>query len=267
MGLAMSGMETCPFCRGGLAPYWPAASIWRCQACDCRFRTPGLTGSELDLLYREAWNDPDANRSETGGTNLRLARIYAHRLLETLGLPNIENLRILDFGAGTGAMAMALAERGADVHCVDRFAYPTLRELGHKAWRSIDDLPADFKADGIVALDVIEHLPRPWEELGGLRNLLTDVGWIYVSTLNARSLNARVMRGTWREAVKEGHLVFFTPASLERVLAAAGYRTAQRLRWFVRYRERPLHRALHFTLQATGLESGLRYLAWKASRP
>ena len=223
--------------------------------------------AELTRLYEDGWRNPEANQAETGGTDLRLARVYARRLASSLGRRDFKGLRLVDFGAGTGTMSLALVEQGAVVVSVDPFGYERLRAQGLTAYRSLADVPRDQPFDGAVSLDVLEHLTAPWDDLAALREMIVPGGWIYVSTLNTASANARIKRGHWREARKAGHVVFFDAHGLELVLARAGFAEIRRPHWLVRYTRNPFRALLHVLLQLLGLETGLRAIAMKAARP
>lgn len=79
---------------------------------------------------------------------------------------------ILDFGGGVGLMAFPLARAGFDVTLADlegtslEFAAFRAQRRGVelKLWKSdVEPMPPDAKYDVIMALDVLEHLPK--EEL------------------------------------------------------------------------------------------------------
>jgi hypothetical protein len=60
-------------------------------------------------------------------------------------------------------------------------------------------------------------------------------------------------------------VLFFTPATLKRILVETGFRDVRRLRWLVRYSGAPrLRAALHFVLQSVLQDGHLRFLAHKA---
>lgn len=76
---------------------------------------------------------------------------------------------ILDFGGGVGLMAFPLARAGFDVTIADldgtslEFAKFRAQRRGVKMkfWKSdVDPMPPDAKYDVIMALDVLEHLPK-----------------------------------------------------------------------------------------------------------
>ena len=267
MTIVAAHSEVCAFCEGRLVAQWEDIHLWRCNSCGLAFRNPMPVQTELTRLYEDGWREPEANQAETGGTDLRLARIYARRLAASLGERDFEGLRIIDFGAGTGAMSHALREQGAEVTSVDPFGYERLHAQGLTAYRSLSAIPRGELFDGAVSLDVVEHLRAPWEDLAELRERTVPGGWIYVSTLNTASANARLTRGNWREARKAGHVVFFDPRALELVLARAGFVDMRRPRWLVPYTRNPFRAALHTLLQTFRLETGLRAIAVNGGRP
>ena len=76
---------------------------------------------------------------------------------------------ILDFGGGVGLMAMPLARAGMDVTLADldgtSLDFAKFRADRHgtklKIWKSdVEPMPPDQKYDVIMAMDVLEHLPK-----------------------------------------------------------------------------------------------------------
>jgi 2-polyprenyl-3-methyl-5-hydroxy-6-metoxy-1,4-benzoquinol methylase len=76
---------------------------------------------------------------------------------------------ILDFGGGVGLMAFPLARAGFDVTLADldgtSLDFARFRAERHgdkmKFWKSdVEPMPPDKKYDVILALDVLEHLPK-----------------------------------------------------------------------------------------------------------
>ena len=219
------------------------------------------TKEDLDNLYDRSWAIPKDATSETGGTDEHLSRVYAQKLAKSLKRTNFHGLRILDFGAGRGSMLRALREMGAEVYGVEPYGMEYLQAQGFEVYQCLSEVEGKF--DGVVTIDVVEHLHRPWVTIRDLYDILPEGGWLYVATGNPLGLNARITRGNWREAKKIGHLVWPTPSLMEEFLKSAGFRKVQRLRWMVRYSNNSLKRVFHAITQITGLDGELRYLAWK----
>jgi 2-polyprenyl-3-methyl-5-hydroxy-6-metoxy-1,4-benzoquinol methylase len=218
---------------------------------------------ELNRIYEKSWKYPLKCRGETGGTTPNLATIYAKKLADTLDISDFTNQRILDFGAGRGTMLAALSDLNAEVYALDPFAFEYLNQLGFKAFRSLNDLPDSVCFDGIIAIDVIEHLITPWEDIRKINQVLASDGWLFIATLNAQSLNARINRSRWREAQKPTHISFFTSQSLKTIFTRSGFNNLQRLLWLIKYSPYPSKAFLNYVLQALYLDGEIRYLIRK----
>jgi SAM-dependent methyltransferase len=254
----------CPFCGTGLMMRWRQASLWRCPDCGLLFRHPLPTQQELSELYCKSWLDPGCHEAETGSTELDLAFLLARKIATTLRRRDFRGLRILEFGAGRGGMQAALGRLGANVVAVEPFGYEYLKSRGVTVYRSLDELPDTAGFDGIITLEVVEHLTSPWIELRQLRELLTPGGWLFVSTVNANGLNARLSRFRWREINKPGHVVFFGPRSMESLLSHCGYSDVQRLRWLIGYDKTSLRKLALYATQLLAIDGELRYMAWNS---
>jgi len=161
---------SCPYCGSRkIQKIWPQSGWDRCLDCKLYFKNPMPTQKNLFALYTNSWQHPERSRSETGGTDLRLARIYAKLLARSLGLQNFYGLRIMDYGAGRGDMLKALMELGAKVVGIEPYGLDFLRAQGFEAYEDISEVKGNF--DGIVTIDVIEHLRNPWDILKDLSNL------------------------------------------------------------------------------------------------
>ena len=262
---ASNDRKCCPFCSSmTIALHWKKVNVWRCSSCGLLFRNLLQPQHEVSELYKNSWLNPGMFKNMTGGTDLRLARIYAQNLASSLGLRNFVGLKILDFGAGRGDMLTALSELGADVYGIEPFGYDYLKNGDFKLFHTPEEVPEGFLFDGVLMIDIIEHLMTPWDTIMKLYRLLSENGWFYIATPNANSLNAKLFRSHWRELRNVGHIIFFTPDSLELILAHLGDVCYKRLRWFVQYNNDTLRNAIHFLLQLFQLDGELRYLIRKS---
>lgn len=252
----------CPFCSGNSQLAWRTTGMRECQKCSLMFRSPVPEQQRLNELYFESWSAPENQVAETGGTDNFLAEQYVSRLMNSLGVTSFSGLRLLDFGAGRGALSAALIQMDAKVVPVDPYGWRYLRSKGLPAEPSLNHLHVG-QFDGIVAVDVIEHLLSPWEQLRELRSYVKPDGWIYLATPNRQGLRARKMKGKWEEAQKPGHLYLFSPRSLEAVLRATWSHRFSRLRWDINYSRTLTRKLAHILLQVLKLDGQLRYLAWK----
>jgi SAM-dependent methyltransferase len=79
--------------------------------------------------------------------------------------------------------------------------------------------------DAIVLLDVIEHVPEPFETISLCARHLNPGGALILTTGDFQSLTARVAGRNWRLMTPPQHLWFFTPASMSRLAGRAGLQT------------------------------------------
>ncbi len=88
-------------------------------------------------------------------------------LIANLKAKGVKN--VLDFGGGVGMVAIPLARAGFDVTLADldgtSLDFAKFRAERHgdnlKIWKSdVEPMPPDKKYDAILALDVLEHLPK-----------------------------------------------------------------------------------------------------------
>jgi SAM-dependent methyltransferase len=256
----------CPICPAGTSStkFWKQPSFHQCSRCGLIFRNPFPDAATLSRLYTSSWASPDENKRETGATELINAQSLVRFLTRSIGNEGLSGKRILDFGAGRGAMAMALREKGAQVMAVEPFGFDSLTRLGVPTYRDLEELPRDARFEGIVSLEVFEHLPEPRRTLQHLHRHLAPGGWLFITTPNAGGLLARLQGEHWREAVRPGHVVFFTPPTLKSLLAETGFCRVKRPRGLVRYTGKmQLRTILNFAMQVALVDGGLRILAFK----
>jgi len=248
----------CPFCTTVSVLYWRSASVYRCSRCGLLFRYPQPSERELAATYAAKAVRPEVG---AGGTRLGLAREYTRWLARSLGRSDLRGLKILDFGTGAGNMMVALTEMGAEAYGVEPFGGELLKKKGLRIFSDVGELSPGLRFDGIMMIDVIEHMPAPWRVLSGWHERLVPGGWVLITTPNARGLNARLMGDRWREARAAEHLFFFTPGNLETIVRESNFQHVCRLRWLVEYGSgNPLRNFLALLLQRLAVDGALRYL-------
>lgn len=99
-------------------------------------------------------------------------------------LPDVQGLKVLDFGGGTGSLALLLHKRGADVDYLDLPGvisdFARFRSDGRLNF--IDSLLDKSQTyDLIVAIDVFEHLPDLPEQMTMIAEALKPDGTLFFS--------------------------------------------------------------------------------------
>lgn len=224
------------------------------------FRSPQPTDVDLNRFYSGAFSPENVDKHTTGmeGTTESLAKQYVSHVAARVPL---KGRKVMEFGAGLGITSKALRDSGAEVTAVEPFAWEECGKTGITTYRSLEELPESLKFDVILSLEVVEHLRAPLTILRELRGRLLPSGWLYLATPNAASLRARLHRSRWSEFAKYGHMLFYTPATLEIALREAGFDTCARVKKYIRYGNSGIKALAHYALHRAGLEGELRFLA------
>ena len=210
-------------------PYQPPACAWcdaalaegavrrpgriTCPRCGVATTDPWPGEAELAAAYG-SWYRPESGRfSGAGDRFLRRSRGLLARRLDREAPPG----RVLDVGAGDGALLDALHAAGREALGLERYAArPDVVDT------PLEDLEGEFAA--VVFWHSLEHLPRPAEALGHAAGLLAPGGLLVVAIPNSDSLQARAFGDRWLALDLPRHLVHVPAAALRRRLVEEGLR-------------------------------------------
>lgn len=237
-----------------------------CPACGCVLRETFPGAEELEAIYRQAYEDENilaASTEQESGDHA--AESYADFILRKLARPGD---RMLDYGAGSGALVAALRNRGIDCSGVEFAAGARQYSLAQRGIALEPDLAAvpDAACHAVSMIEVIEHLTDLTSTLRELYRVLVPGGKLLVTTPDRNGLRARLEKGQWREARKKYHLFLFDQSSLEFHLRRAGFDEVERVR-FSPLQKKGLKFAVHARIMQTiGLPGTLCVVASKASR-
>ncbi|HLA82228.1 MAG TPA: class I SAM-dependent methyltransferase [Thermoleophilia bacterium] len=183
--------------------------------------------------------------------------------------------RLVDLGAGSGALSLRLANCGYQVEAADLnvsdwgpVRIPVVQQdLSADVWASL----AGRTYDTAVAVELIEHLENPTQFLRNARRLLRVGGYLLLTTPNVLDLDSRRLLLTKGEFAlfrrgtlySTGHLAILPYWLLEDLLQLVGFRVIERR--FVGKRKRPGLRGLIVPLvNLVLLPLGLR-LPWQTA--
>lgn len=213
--------------RSALTYFKKGLKIVTCGAC-------GMTYSQ-NVLTQEADRDRYLNSVVPQfHQNIRANPVYgrmeaakAAYLVGRLGSFGAARGLWLDVGCSTGVLLDAAAADGWATMGIE--ANPNLaataRDKGHDVTVGFfpDVLPAGLRPDSISMLDVLEHAERPLDFLRLVAERLAPGGRLLIQVPNFDSLIVR-LEGARNSTLDIGHWSYFTPKTLDAMLARAGFR-------------------------------------------
>ncbi len=227
----------CPVCgaeRYRTAFTEPPYEVRRCAECGAGWVTPRRDEAGLRAIYAGDGYWRSAEPKAMGYTDYRAEE---PRYLRTFRLRLDHVLRdgpaggrALDVGSAAGFCLAVLRERGFQAHGVE----PSADIAAHAGERfgfdaihvgTLDTAPfSDGSFDLVTMWDVLEHVVDPLALLGTARRKLAPGGLLVIETQDIDSRFARLLGPRWQHYKHPEHILHFTPRSLERLLAQAGFR-------------------------------------------
>jgi SAM-dependent methyltransferase len=201
----------CAWCGASLSDGRRLGGRTLCVHCGVATTDPWPTGAELERAYAD-WYRPASGRfSGLGDVLLRRTRSSLARRLDHIAPPG----RVLDVGAGDGALAVALRRRGRDAVGLEREATSS----GVVATELLD---VEGSWAAVVFWHSLEHLPAPGRALEHATNLLVPGGVLVIAVPNSDSFQARLFGDRWLALDLPRHLVHLSSGALRTRLERLG---------------------------------------------
>jgi SAM-dependent methyltransferase len=195
--------------------------LLQCRHCGVVQSYPRRTPGEITAQYGEDYYVFAEEESD------RWARAVQQYVVHLLRWETGAMRRLLDVGCALGHATALAAERGWRVTGID--------VSGEAVSRAAIRFGLDFRAgtvgrfrdtlppfDVVFLGDVIEHVPRPGEFLGAVRQVLAPGGVVCIDTPNWGSRWRRYGRGRWI-GLNKYHVNLFDAQALGGMLRAAGF--------------------------------------------
>ncbi len=189
-----------------------------------------------------SFNLPDARASQRRArhANQRLEKIRA-----LLGGRLDRRPRLIDVGCSRGDFVAAGTAAAFEAEGVEPAAQiaAAARAAGRNVHTGLlEELKlANAQFDAVSLFEVIEHLRTPLDLLQECRRILRPGGVMLMSTGNAASWTARVMKQRWdyfQTQKDAGHISFFNPRSIALLAERAGFEVAVLTTSRVRFAEK-----------------------------
>jgi len=201
-------------------------SVVRCRRCGFMFMNPRLT----QPAYARLSLNEDYFQAYQRGTARRKGRsVVSRSQLERIERRHTQRGRLLELGCATGDFLMEARASGWQVRGVEPSPF-----MADEARRKGLEVAADFAPENygegefdVVHLNhVLEHVPEPATTLRGIYRVLAPTGLLVIEVPYQfgswfHEIYAALKPGPPRPEIH--HLSFFTPRTLARCLASAGF--------------------------------------------
>ena len=223
----------CPLCRLPPRPFavdFQGFRLARCAGCGLEFQSPRPVFDHLATAVYGASYHPAAH----GAVDPVRRRHYLRQLAGLRRHLPAGRRTLLDVGCGAGAFLRLAGRCGWRVDGTDIRLTDAARRTGVRLWEGqLPHIRFDgARFDGVRFNHVLEHTQDPLAELRRARGLVSAGGALLVGVPNLAGLSlrlkswqsrCRLKRRRWKHYGALHHLWFFTPATLARLVAEAGF--------------------------------------------
>jgi hypothetical protein len=196
---------TCRLCQGATALAYKTVVLAKHEVSYYRCRQCGSLQTEQPYWLAESYREPSA--SIDPGSARRVLDSYA--IVDTIARL-FGCRRLLDFGGNTGFLCRLLRDRGYDAYAFDQYVAPIYAPhfVGSPAERY----------DLVSAFEVIEHFPRPAEDLEQIFGARPRIVVATTELFSGQSAD------WWYLAPLEGqHVFFYSQHAAQLIAARYGY--------------------------------------------
>ena len=202
-----------------------AFQVARCRRCAQVVTLP--VPADLGRYYPAGYYGDKQGRRFPAVMEWLQEQLYAWRARQVLRRLKQKNPRVLDIGCGRGLLLRAFQQNGCAVTGTEysddacRFARDVLKIPVRVGLLHELNFPAN-SFDIVVMWHVLEHMSDPRPTLAEVARILRPGGMFLVAVPDFGSPEARLTRAGWFHLDVPRHLSHHTPASLARILEAAG---------------------------------------------
>lgn len=206
--------------------------IWECNLCNIRYTHPFPPEIELPKYYKSPEYLSHAKTHQSvfsliyGSIRSLNVKWKAQQLKRFFPQPG----SILDVGCGSGSFLAEMKRKGwACVGIEPDFGSRSFVEnhWNIPVYKDIASIEKNQSFQVITLWHVLEHFSDPFSALKQLKMLLNNDGILVVAVPNFESLDAMNFGSYWAAYDVPRHLYHFSLASLESVIAEAGFKIVQ----------------------------------------
>ena len=202
-----------------------AARVVACEECGLGRFHPMLGADEIRAFYPDEYYGEPGEKFQPAVESV--VRWVGARHIAFLSRGLAPGGRVLDVGCGRGVVLGSLADRGLEVHGVERSAEAARGADPRAEIRIASELrEAGYPAqhfDEVIIWHVLEHLADPRGTLAEAQRVLKPGGRLIVAVPNFASWQARWSGAAWFHLDLPRHLYHFPLPALCRLLETLGF--------------------------------------------
>jgi 2-polyprenyl-3-methyl-5-hydroxy-6-metoxy-1,4-benzoquinol methylase/Zn ribbon nucleic-acid-binding protein len=219
----------------------------KCLQCGIEYASPRLVEKELLSLYEgDDWKDSSEYSDWTYANWKNSKGQHYHLVEQNVGLVKKylnKGSSILDVGCDIGLTVKSLEENGfysEGVEISTIGAKIAKEKTGIKVHNmELEHFKSEIKFDGVLLLDVLEHLYNPIKVLTECGSHMKQGGYIFIHVPHHGGISTRFKRFLHKKGLKKGYKHFGFPAhiyafdrqSLKAILAKSGFKTVHYESW------------------------------------
>ncbi len=221
--------------------------FYKCLHCNIEYASPRLIEEELLKLYEgDGWKDL-SKYDDWAYENWKNNKEFHYYLVqENINLVKKflnKGSSVLDVGCDIGLTVKSLEENGyysEGVEISSVGAKIAKEKTGITVYNmQLENYKSDTKFDGVLLLDVLEHLYDPIKVLTECGDHMKQGGYIFIHVPHHGGISTRFKRFLHKKGLKKGYKHFGFPAhiyafdrkSLKAILAKSGFETVHYESW------------------------------------
>ena len=202
-----------------------------CSNCGLWRQNPCPTDEEIKKIYDKDYYCRGWGLDEDEASVREMKRATFRKRMAEIE-KYIKPGRILDVGCATGFFLEVAKEKGWQPFGVEISEYSAnlaKEKFGANIFKgSLEQIDLeDNSFDGVTMYDLIEHQKNPKEILRIANRILKQDGFLFLTTPNSKSLDSRILGKNWLNFIRDEHLYYFSPATIEKILQANGFEVIQ----------------------------------------
>lgn len=208
-------------------------TLVQCNRCGLIYLNPQPTPEELEVYYPDDYEAHVGTKRQQLGWLRRIDYKYGIEKRYRAIMRYTHVGRMLDIGCATGAFLDGMREHGWEVTGIEpgvQVAAYARAEMGLEIQNTTLEA-AHLKPESldlVTMWNVLEHLSDPQQALNRIRDALRPGGLLVFAIPSVESYDLRLFKRYWAGYDVPRHVFVFPPATLDKMVEAAGFDVLKR---------------------------------------